>query len=122
MGSLDNLRHEAFARAYIEHRGNGTKAYCQAYGLNYEDSKDKNTAKVRASITLTNVNVSARIREFLDDIGLNDEYVDLELKNLIWQDDDKNAKGKGIDIYNKLKRRYDNSLKIEVNKFDVDFD
>ncbi len=117
-----SIAHELFCKKYIEYRGNGVRAYCDAYDLDFEDGKVYNSSKVRASDLLTNVNIVTRIRELLDETGLNDLFVDNELKHLIWQDDDRGAKAKGIDIYNRIARRYDEKIEIKIQEFKAKFD
>ena len=114
-------KHELFCNKYIEYRGNGTKAYCDAYGLDYHDPKDKSNANSRASELVANRKVVVRIREILDETGLNELFVDNELKHLIWQDEDRNAKAKGIDIYNKIARRYDEKIEVKIQNYKADF-
>ena len=117
-----NIAQELFCKKYIEHRGNGTKAYCEAFEKNFYDAKEYSSAKTLASELLTKVNIVARIRELLDETGLNDLFVDNELKHLIWQDDDRGAKAKGIDIYNRIARRYDEKIEIKIQEFKAKFD
>ena len=114
-------KHELFCNKYIEYRGNGTKAYCDAFDKDFYDAKEYNTAKTQASELLTNPNIVTRIREILDETGLNQTFVDNELKHLIWQDEDRNAKAKGIDIYNKIARRYDDKIEVKIQNYKADF-
>ena len=116
------VKHELFCQKYIEFRGNGVKAYCEAYDKDFYDAKEYNSSKKLASELLTNVNIVTRIRELLEATGLNDLFVDNELKHLIWQDEDRNAKAKGIDIYNKIARRYDEKIEIKIEEFKAKFD
>ena len=116
------IKQELFCKKYIEYRGNGTKSYCDAFEKDFYDSKEYNLAKTLASELLTNPNIVARIRELLDETGLNELFVDNELKHLIWQDEDRNAKAKGIDIYNKIARRYDEKIEIKIQEFKAKFD
>ena len=112
-----SLKQELFCIKYLEHRGNGTKAYCEAFDKDFYNPKEYNSSKTLAYELLTKVDIVTRIRELLDEIGLNDLFVDNELKNLIWQDEDRNAKAKGIDIYNKIARRYDEKINIQIQEF-----
>ena len=88
------IKEEIFCQKYIEYRGNGSKAYCDAYDKDFHNIKDYNSARTRAPILLARVRVVTRIRELLDETGLNDLFVDNELKHLIWQDEDRGAKAK----------------------------
>lgn len=117
-----SIKHELFCKKYIELRGNGTRAYCEAYGLDVENAKVYNNAKSRASELVINSDIVVRIRELLDETGLNELFVDNELKHLIWQDDDRGAKAKGIDIFNRIARRYDEKMVIELKEFKAKFD
>jgi len=116
------IKQELFCKKYIEYRGNGTKSYCDAFEKDFYDGKEYNLAKTKASELLTNGNIVVRIRELLDETGLNDLFVDNELKHLIWQDDDRGAKAKGIDIYNRIARRYDEKIEVKIQEFKAKFD
>ena len=116
------IKQELFCKKYIEHRGNGTRSYCDAFDKDFYDSKQYNLAKTLASELLTNPNIVVRIRELLEETGLNELFVDNELKHLIWQDDDRGAKAKGIDIFNRIARRYDEKMVIELKEFKAKFD
>ena len=116
------ISRELFCKKYIEHRGNGTKAYCEAFDKDFYNPKEYSSAKTLASELLTKVDIVARVRELLDETGLNEMFVDNELKHLIWQDDDRGAKAKGIDIFNRIARRYDEKMIIELKEFKAKFD
>lgn len=118
---LANMKHELFVRKYLELRGNQTQAYCQAYDLDYHDPKDYSNAKSRGHELVKNSEVHARIKYFLKEIGLNDNFVDNELLNTIWQDEDKSAKVKAIDIYNKMSKRYENNINITIDTWKTKF-
>jgi len=121
-GDKLTFKQELFANKYIEYRGNGTKAYCDAFDKDFNNPKEYNTARNQSSELLAKANIVIRIRELLKDTGLNELFVDNELKHLIWQDEDRNAKAKGIDIYNKIARRYDEKIEVKIEqKFKANF-
>tara|TARA_R110002020_G_scaffold122850_1_gene278757 strand:- start:371 stop:754 length:384 start_codon:yes stop_codon:yes gene_type:complete len=121
-GDKLTFKQELFCKKYIEYRGNGTKSYCDAFDKDYNNPKDNALARNQASELIAKPNIVVRIRELLDETGLNNLFVDNELKHLIWQDDDRNAKAKGIDIYNKIARRYDEKIEVKIEqKFKANF-
>ena len=61
MPPLKNIRHEKFARAVVKHNGNQTEAYKEI-----SPNIDYDSAKVRASQTLTKANVRERVLEILN--------------------------------------------------------
>ena len=63
---------EAFCKLYVskEYFGNGTRAYLEAYGCEYD------TAKPNASDLLTNTNVQMRIHALMDKAGWNASTTD----------------------------------------------
>lgn len=112
-----NERQKLFCNYYVSEDffGNGVKAYCNAYGLDYTDIKDYNNAKVRASELLTNSNILAYINEQLDEAGLNDSFVDKQLLFTITQNADMSSKVKAIGEYNKLRQRITDKSKVETS-------
>lgn len=110
------IKQQQFCKFYIENKGNATKAYMKAFG-----TKKYDTAKVEAHVTLTKPNILKRIREIMEENGFNDVFVDLELKKMIFQDENLMAKLKAITEYNKIKRRYDESIHI-LNDTHITYD
>lgn len=103
-GELLTKKEELFCQLYIMNMGNGAQAAMEAY-----DVKGKNayqTARAIACENLTKPHLLQRIKEIFDDKGLNDQIVDAETSFLVKQNADLKSKGKGIDIYNKIKGRY----------------
>lgn len=101
---------ELFCEFYATDReffGNGVKSYMQAY-----PDADYNSARTNASVLLTNTNILARINELLEDMALNDEFVDKQIAMLITQNADWGAKMSAIKEYNALKSRI--TKKVEV--------
>ncbi len=64
-----------FCRAYVSKDlfGNGTQAYMNVYNCK------PTTAKVQASVFLTNPNICERITELLEETGFNDNNADKQL-------------------------------------------
>jgi Terminase small subunit. len=104
-----NINQEKFCQLYVssdaELFGNWTMSYIAAYWLDSLDTKDYNTAKVNASKLLTKTNIIKRINELLETGWFTDENVDKQTLFLINQFWDLKSKAKGIEIYNKLKKR-----------------
>ncbi len=98
--------------------GNGTLAYCEAYGFDPEDVKQYNTARHSASHLLNNHNVSQHINNMLEDSGLNDNHIDKRLLFLINQNEDKSTSLGAIKEYNKMKGRITDKLEIK-GEFDI---
>lgn len=120
-GHILSPQEARFCLEYVQRLGNGTQAAIIAYNIDVYKKGGYLTARVMANENLTKPNLLEYIRELLDDQGLNDEIVDAETSFLVKQSADKNAKAKGIEIYNKLKGRYekDNEQKrvvIEIQK------
>lgn len=101
-------KQELFCKLFATNReffGNGTQAYIEAYGIDATKNGAYQAAKANASRMLTNDNLLARIREFLDEAGLNDANVDKQLYFLITQNVDFPTKMAAIREYNKLRNR-----------------
>ena len=101
---------EIFCEFYTqdtEFFGNGVKSYMQAYPDSSYDS-----AKSSAHDFLTNPYILARINELLEDMALNDAFVDKQLLIAITQNADWSAKMAAIKEYNALKKRI--TQKVEV--------
>jgi phage terminase small subunit len=112
-----NERQKLFCKYYVseEFFGNGVRAYCMAYGLDFTDIKEYNGAKVSACDLLTNPNVLACINEQLDEAGLNDNFVDKQLLFALTQNADMSSKVKAIGEYNKLRQRITDKSKVETS-------
>jgi len=105
-GEILSEQEELFCNLYVEQMGNGTKAAMAAYGSD-EKPVNKNVASSISSENLRKPKLLERIRELLDLGPLSDESVDAELSFLVSQQDDLAAKRGGLEIYNKLKGRYE---------------
>lgn len=103
-------KRELFCQYYVSEDffGNGGQAYMKAYKI--KKGKEPG-ARVLASGLLTNIKVLDRINEIMEHAVLNDEFVDREIGWLIQQKDDKAAKNKAIETYNKIKNRYEQHQK-----------
>jgi phage terminase small subunit len=112
-----NERQKLFCKYYVseEFFGNGVKAYCMAYGLDFTDIKDYNQARSSASDLLTNPNILTHINEQLDEAGLNDNFVDKQLLFALTQNADMSSKVKAIGEYNKLRQRITDKSKVETS-------
>jgi hypothetical protein len=103
-----NLREERFCILYASDReffGNGVQSYIEAYNIDLTKKGAYNTARVSAHDLLTKPNILKKIDKLLDDEGLNDTFVDKQLKFAITQCANINAKIKAITEYNALKGR-----------------
>ena len=120
---LDNLKHDKFCIEYVRSYGMRVDSYCIAYGLDKKNKQHYKSASASASRLLENVNILIRI-SYLTDINceLNDDFVDLNLKKVIMQDEDKGAKTKGIDIYNRMMKRYDEKIQLVIEEYKAKFD
>ena len=108
-----NLKQDLFCKIFAtdpEVMGNGSRAYMKAYGVSYEN------AKAPANKFLDKPEITARIQHYLSDEGFNDVSVDKKHNFLIHQNKDLNVSLKGIQEYNKLKKRIDNTLMIIAPK------
>jgi hypothetical protein len=103
-----NPKQELFCQLYtsdIEFFGNGVQSYVEAYNPDQSKPNWYKTALASASRLLTNVKVIDRINELLEEKGLNDSFVDKQLKFIITQHADFGSKMSAIREYNKLKSR-----------------
>jgi len=102
------LRQEKFCQLYatdVEFFGNGVETYLEVYDIDRNKPNWYKTACSAASRLLSNVKVIDRISEILEEQGLNDAFVDKQLKFLLTQYADFGAKLGAIREYNKLKQR-----------------
>lgn len=120
---LENAKHELFCQKYClmgtEFFCNGTKSYGLAYWIDISDKEKYNIAKSWAYKLLTNAYILKRIEELLDEWGLNDHSVDLQLLLLIKQDFNIPAKLWAIREYNRLRNRRIEKKDSILQKIDV---
>lgn len=103
-----NPKQEKFCQVYATDReffGNGVESYMEAYGVDKSKKNWYKVAQSSASRLLSNAIICERINELLENTGLNDEFVDKQLRFLLTQHADFNAKAQAIREYNKLKQR-----------------
>lgn len=119
-------KEEKFCQVYVsptEFYGNGTQSYIEAFNVQIVTAMNSKTdvdgAKVKKEklkLTITAVrdraykllmrsDILERINEILEDQGLNDAFVDKQLKHLIIQSADPRVKLGAIAEYNKLMAR-----------------
>ena len=111
-----NHQQEKFCSFYVSTGffANGVKAYAKAYDIDLLEGSSYNTAKAAASRLLTNADILARINTILEELGLNDSFVDKQLLFLIQQHADLSIKLGAIREYNKLKRRINDKAEIRI--------
>lgn len=113
-----NEKQEAFCQLYTswdrEFFGNWVQTYIEVYQPDKTKKNWYQTARASTSQILTNINIIKRINELLDDWWLNDVNVDKQLLFLINQYDDKGNKLWAIKEYNKLKKRIEDKLDLNV--------
>lgn len=111
---------ERFCRIYVsatEFYGNGTQSYIEAYDVQVvKGTREKLEKGKRKKLTiesvrtmayrlLTRVDILGRIDQLLEEGGLNDAFIDKQLKHLITQHADPRVQLAAITEYNKLKAR-----------------
>jgi hypothetical protein len=102
------VRQEKFCQLYAtetEFFGNGVQTYLEVYDIDTTKPNWYKTALAASSRLLANVKVLDRINEILEEQGLNDSFVDKQLKFLLTQHADFTNKLGAIKEYNKLKQR-----------------
>lgn len=112
-----NLKQELFCQLYTSEKeffGNGVQAYVEAYDPDTSKPNWYKTCVSAASRLLTNVKVIDRINELLEEQGLNDSFVDKQLKFIITQHADFGSKMAAIREYNKLKSRITDKTDINI--------
>lgn len=105
---VPNKKQKRFAELYcsdVEFFGNGVQAYVEAYNIDQSKPNWYKTAKAAASRLLTNVNLLYYMDQLLESDGLNDAFVDKQIRFLITQCADFGAKMAAIKEYNNLRSR-----------------
>lgn len=103
-----NVEQERFCQLYATDReffGNGVESYLEVYQIDKSKPNWYKTACACASRLLSNAKVIERINQLLEKEGLNNPFVDKQLKFLITQHADFTNKLGAIREYNKLKQR-----------------
>lgn len=110
-----NVRQDLFCKLYAtdpRFLGNATEVYREIYGKDISYI----VAKASASRFLCDNRFTARINEYLEIDGFNNEAVDKKHNFLIKQNKDFNVSLKAIQEYNKLKKRVSNTIEITMPK------
>lgn len=103
-----NQLQERFCKLYATDReffGNGVESYLEVYDIDRSKPNYYKTACAAASRLLSNDKVLNRINGLLEESGLNNAFVDKQLKFLITQHADFNIKLGAIKEFNKLRAR-----------------
>nr|AKH47755.1 hypothetical protein ACD_19C00426G0134 [uncultured marine virus] len=115
-----NIKRDLFCKIYAtdpDCMGNGTYAYMKAY-----NSDNYLVSKASANKLLQLDEITAKINTYLSDEGFNDGNMDKQLLYVANQHRDLHAKMKGIQEYNKLKKRVTDRLEISIPKPIIDID
>ena len=110
-----NPQQERFCQLYAtdkEFFGNGVETYLEVYEIDRHKPNWYDTACACASRLLSNAKVIDRINQLIEEGGLNDAFVDKQLRFLITQHADFRSKLGAIAEYNKIKQRI-------IKKFDL---
>lgn len=102
-----------FCRAYATDPlilGNATEAYKIVYGVSHI------AAKMASCKLMASPRIIAKINEYIEKQGFNNENVDKQHLFLINQHKDLNVKMKGIEHYNKLKKRISDRVELVIPK------
>lgn len=113
-----NQKQELFCQLYATDReffGNGVETYLEVYDIDRGKPNWYKTACAAASRLLSNVKIIERISQILEEQGLNDTFVDKQLKFLITQYASFDSKLGAIKEYNKLKQRIVDKSEVEGN-------
>lgn len=117
-----NPKQELFCQLFASDRefyGNGVESYAEAYDIDISNPSKYKSAVVSASRLLTNAKILVRINELLEEGGLNDVFVDKQLRFLVTQNADLSTKRAAINDYNKLKQRIKDKGELEItHKFE----
>lgn len=103
-----NPRQKMFCKLYASEQeffGNGVESYVEAYDVDKSKPNWYKSAAASASRLLKKANVLLEINKLLEADGLNDPFVDKQLRFLITQNADLRTKLGAIGEYNKLKIR-----------------
>lgn len=110
-----NVKQDLFCKIYATDpycMGNGGDCYRKAYG----EDISWDVAKASASKFLADNRFTERINEYIEVDGFNNETVDKHHLFLIKQKKDLGVSMKGVQEYNKLKKRVSNALELIIPK------
>lgn len=116
-----NVRQDLFCKIYATDpycMGNGADCYKKAYGEHISTE----VAKAAASRFLMDFRFTERINEYIEVDGFNNETIDKHHLFLIKQKKDLGVSMKGVQEYNKLKKRVSNALELIIPKPIMDLD
>lgn len=108
-----NLKQDMFCKMFATDPkiiGNASQCYLKVYGGSYDN------AKVCAMRLLDKPEITARINEYLSNEGFNEVNVDKQHLFIINQKKDLNVAMKGIQEFNKLKKRVSNTIELVIPK------
>jgi len=111
---------EQFCQLYTTDRnymGDPTKVYMKVYG-----EEDKAVATQLAKVLISKDQINQRINQLIEDTGFNDMNVDMQHNYLINQHRDLPTKMKGIEHYNKLKKRTSERVELILPRPIMDWD
>lgn len=113
--SLLNSKQEQFCRAYVSEElfWNGTQAYMSVYHCK------ETTARVQASIFLTNPNICEKINTLLEEAGLTDNNADKQLLFCMNQYADLSIKLQAVREYNRVKWRVTKNHNASITPFSL---
>jgi phage terminase small subunit len=114
-GRILSEQEERFCQLYVQ-TFDRMEATIQSYNVDQSNKGWRFTVSNIASENLKKPYVNERIRELLDKYHLNDESVDNELSFLLRQNESLPDKRGAIEIYNKLKNRYEKHQDAGANK------
>ncbi len=112
-----SIRQEKFCELYTtdtEFFGNWAQSYLEVYDIDRSKPNWYKTACVNASKLLSNAKVYTRINDLLESQGLNNEFADKQLLFLMSQQVDFTNKLWAVREFNKLKKRIDNKMELEI--------
>lgn len=110
-GGVLSAQERKFCEEYVHNMGNGTQAAIVAYSIDTTIKGQYRYAITKAHQNLQKPEILEYVKEYYDDQGLNDDIVDIETSYLVKQRADNRAKAKGIEIYNKIRGRYEKDNK-----------
>lgn len=116
---------EKFCQLYTRDHdlmGDAISCFKECYELEPHQIDNKNQLKKDVELLLSKPQVVARINELIEEDGFNDQNVDRQHLFIINQHYDLSTKMKGIQEYNRLKKRTDNSLTLVLPRPIMDLD
>lgn len=112
-GVLLTEKETRFVRLYVESNGERIPSAIEAYDIDRTKKGFHITATSVAYENLAKPHIQEAVKELLKVEKLTDESVDNELAYIINQRGELNPKAKAIEIYNKIAKRYDNTITVK---------